>query len=103
MTHAKTNTSTRRDFLATTGSGLAGIALSSLLAQDGLLAETPSPRADFNGGLHFPAKVRRVIQLFMAGGASQCDLFDYKPKLIELHGQKSVSYTHLTLPTILRV
>ena len=88
MTHSKTNTSTRRDFLASTGSGLAGIALSSLLAQDGLLAETPALRADFNGGLHFPAKVRRVIQLFMAGGASQCDLFDYKPKLIELHGQK---------------
>lgn len=80
------NTS-RRDFLASFGGGLGGIAVASLLSQDGLLADMPSPRPDFNGGLHHPAKVRRVIQLFMNGGASQCDLFDFKPKLVERHGQ----------------
>ena len=37
---------------------------------------------------HFLPKAKRVIQLFMNGGASQCDLFDYKPQLIARHGQK---------------
>src|SRR3990172_8130619 len=82
------NTSTRRDFLASLSGGIGGIALASLLAQDRLLADTPAPRPEFNGGLHHPAKVRRVIQFFRNGGASQCDLYDYKPKLIELNGQK---------------
>ena len=36
---------------------------------------------------HFPAKAKRVIFMFMAGGPSQLDLFDPKPKLQELHGQ----------------
>jgi hypothetical protein len=39
------------------------------------------------GGLHHPAKAKRVVQLFMSGAASHCDLFDYKPKLIEKAGQ----------------
>ena len=34
------------------------------------------------GGLHHPAKAKRVVQLFMSGAASQCDTFDYKPQLI---------------------
>ncbi len=38
-------------------------------------------------GLHHPAKARRVIQLFMNGGASPMDTFDYKPALERLHGQ----------------
>lgn len=37
---------------------------------------------------HHPAKAKRVIQLFMNGGASQMDLFDYKPELFKRHGQK---------------
>jgi len=72
---------TRREFLGHIGSGLSGIALASLLgrseASGGLL----------QGGTHHAPKAKRVIQLFMNGGASQCDLFDYKPKLIERHGQ----------------
>ena len=44
-------------------------------------------RADLNGGLHHRAKVKRVIQLFMNGGVSQMDTFDYKPELIKRHGQ----------------
>src|SRR5207249_10433248 len=36
---------------------------------------------------HFPAKAKSVIYLFMAGGPSQLELFDYKPKLQELNGQ----------------
>ena len=40
------------------------------------------------GGLHHPAKARRVVQLFMNGGASQMDTFDYKPELRRRHGQQ---------------
>jgi hypothetical protein len=73
----------RREMLG----GLGGIALVSLLGREGLLGADAAPRAEFNGGLHHPAKAKRVIQLFMTGGASQCDLFDYKPRLVERHGQ----------------
>ena len=80
----------RREFLWRLGGGLGGIAFTHLLSQSGLLAETlaPNPRADLNGGLHHRAKVKRIVQLFMNGGASQCDTFDYKPELIKRSGQK---------------
>lgn len=78
----------RREFLWRFGGGLGGIAMVHLLGQNGLLAETLKPRADLNGGLHFPAKAKRVVQLFMSGAASQCDTFDYKPELIKRSGQK---------------
>jgi len=78
----------RRELLWRLGGGLGGIALAHLLGQDGLLADTQASRKDLNGGLHYRAKVKRVIQLFMNGGASQCDTFDYKPELIKRHGQK---------------
>jgi hypothetical protein len=77
----------RRDLLWRLGGGLGGIALADLLGREGLLAALPQVRADLNGGLHHKAKVRRVIQLFMNGGASQCDTFDYKPELERLHGK----------------
>ena len=77
----------RRDFLWQAGGGFAGIALSQLLMSDAAGA-LPSPRPDFNGGLHHPAKVKRIIQLFMNGGVSQMDTFDHKPELARLHGQK---------------
>ncbi|HEX3997878.1 MAG TPA: DUF1501 domain-containing protein [Pirellulales bacterium] len=76
---------TRRDFLRNLGGGFGAVALASLFGQAGALADTP--RAEWNGGLHFPAKARRVIQLFMNGGASQADLFDYKPELVRRHGK----------------
>jgi len=71
----------RRDFLWNYGGGLGGIALANLLSESGLLADTPS-------GLHHPAKAKRVVQLFMSGAASQCDTFDYKPRIIERSGEK---------------
>ena len=73
---------TRRDFLGHAGTGLGGIALAWLLGQDSALAEPA-----LNGGLHHPAKVKRVIQLFLNGGVSQPDTFDYKPTLEKLHGK----------------
>jgi hypothetical protein len=78
----------RREFLWRYGGGLGGIALAHLLAQQGALADSPAkPNTDLNGGLHHRAKATRVVQLFMSGAASQCDLFDYKPELIKRHGQ----------------
>jgi hypothetical protein len=71
----------RREFLWTSGGGLGGLALASLLGGEGLLAATPRP--------HVAPKARRVVQLFMAGAASHIDLFDYKPELIKRHGQPS--------------
>jgi hypothetical protein len=77
---------TRRDFLWHSGGGLGGIALAALLGRDGLLAgEKPRP----DGGLHHKPKARRVVQLFMAGGASHLDLFDHKPELAKRHGRPS--------------
>jgi hypothetical protein len=76
----------RRDFLWRTGGGLGGIALADLLNHQGLLA---APRTALPGAVpHHPAKATRVIQLFMNGGASQMDTFDYKPGLEKRHGEK---------------
>lgn len=69
----------RRQFLGRIGSGLGPIALSSLLTRDASTTEA-NPLA-LSDGLHFPAKVKRVIYLFQSGAPSQLDLFDYKPKL----------------------
>ena len=80
------NVSTRRDFFARAGSGLASIALASMLQEDGRAATVaPDPLAP--KGPHYPPKAKSVIWLFMEGGPSHIDLFDPKPKLNELSGQ----------------
>ncbi len=78
----------RRSFLANVGGGFAGLAATEMLLRDGLAAAGEQSSAALLGGLHHPAKARRVIQLFMTGGASPMDTFDYKPELDRLHGQK---------------
>jgi hypothetical protein len=78
----------RRDFLWRSGGGLGGVALACLLAEDRAFADTLKSRAELNGGLHHRAKARRVIQLFMNGGVSQIDTFDFKPELIKRHGKQ---------------
>src|SRR2546430_17233422 len=86
---AKGSLVTRREFLWRFGGGLGGIAMAHLLGQHGLLADTPArPRPEFNGGLHHPAKIKRIIQLFMNGGARQGDLLDYKPEVIKRSSEK---------------
>lgn len=79
----------RRDFLATTASGIGTLALASLLQQEGMLAaeatEFPNPLAP--KAPHFAPKAKACIFIFMAGAPSQIDLFDPKPKLNELDGQ----------------
>ena len=73
----------RREFLRRFGGGLGGIALAHLLGQtDGLGAN------GFKAGPHYRPRAKRVVQLFMNGGASQMDTFDHKPELIRRHGQK---------------
>lgn len=70
---------TRRQFFGrAAGLGIGGAALASILDGQTTSAYT---------GLHFPAKAKRVIYLYMAGGPSQVDLFDYKPQLAKLDGE----------------
>ena len=88
--HAANNPIDRRRFLWETGGGLGGIALASLLAGDRLLASDTDSLAGHGAlpRLHHPARAKRVVQLFMAGGASHVDTFDYKPLLRRHHGEK---------------
>jgi hypothetical protein len=85
------NPVSRRNLLLQLGSGFGSLAVAHLLSQDGLLAESTvasgQGRSALNGGLHHRAKVKRVVQLFMNGGASPADTFDYKPQLEKLHGK----------------
>lgn len=55
-------------------------------ALSGLVSNSLSGAGGVPGGLHVTPKAKRVIFLFMAGGPSQLDLFDYKPNLEKLHG-----------------
>ena len=84
--------STRREFFNTTASGLGALALGSLLTNDGVLssahAAASRPRPLAVRAPHFTAKAKSCIFLFMAGAPSQLDLFDPKPRLRELHGEK---------------
>ncbi|MBL9080977.1 MAG: DUF1501 domain-containing protein [Planctomycetales bacterium] len=81
---------TRRHFFSRCSLGIGSIALSSLLAKEGrAVAAAPTHRRnplEPKAG-HFPAKAKNVIFLFMAGGPSQLDLFEHKPKLTELNGR----------------
>ena len=80
--------STRRDVLLGGARGLGGIALGSLLADDGVQAAKfksqrgPESTHGVLGDTHFPAKAKRVIFLYATGGVSHIESFDYKPKLI---------------------
>src|SRR4051794_39075640 len=81
---------TRREFLWEAGAGFAGLALTGLLSQDRFFAaEAPAKLANPLAPRqpHAAAKAKNVIFLFMYGGPSQVDTFDYKPKLYELDGQ----------------
>jgi uncharacterized protein DUF1501 len=76
---------TRRNFLWRLGGGLGGIALANLLKTEGVRAAGGSRPPTL--GLHHPPRAKRVVQLYMSGAASQCDTFDYKPRLIRDHGK----------------
>src|SRR5687768_9547113 len=80
----------RRQFFTSSASGLGLLALASLLQRDGLLAsessEPASPLAP--KAPHFAPQAKACIFFLPEGAPSHIDLFDPKPKLQELHGQK---------------
>jgi Protein of unknown function (DUF1501) len=76
---------TRREFFTRAGSGLAAVALAQMMQQDAQAAPgddllAPKPP-------HHLPKAKSIIWLFIEGGPSHIDLFDPKPKLVELQGQ----------------
>src|SRR5207248_718202 len=86
---------TRREFLWETGGGFTGLALTGLLSADGFF-DRPAGAAGVGTKFvnpmapkkpHFPPKAKAVIFLFMYGGPSHVDTFDYKPKLYPLDGK----------------
>lgn len=82
----------RRNFLNQGVSGLGSIALTSLLAQKGLLANEPiRPRIDPAHPYaprppHFEPRAKNVLVIFCSGAMSHVDTFDYKPELVKRHG-----------------
>jgi hypothetical protein len=78
----------RREFFGRFAMGVGGFALMQLLQRSAL--GKPTAASPFTGVLaqpHFPPRAKRIIYLFMAGGPSQHDLFDYKPLLNRMNGQ----------------
>src|SRR5216110_1646027 len=87
---------TRRQFFGRSAAGIGTAALASLLnprlfsgapaaAAGGGITGAPAAEGVLRA-LHFAPRAKRVIYLFMSGGPSHIDLFDYKPKLQELNG-----------------
>ncbi len=72
----------RRTFLQRSFAGIGGMALSQLLGSSAKL-----PFLQSQGGLHFPARAKRIVHLCMAGGPSHLESFDPKPRLDALNGQ----------------
>ncbi len=89
---------TRRDFLVSGSRGIGGLALAALLDRDRRLApakEPPRPGSPRSTAImaerlrsHFAPRAKNCIFLYMEGGVSQLDLFDAKPRLLQLSGQK---------------
>ncbi|MFK7736817.1 MAG: DUF1501 domain-containing protein [Pirellulaceae bacterium] len=82
------HSTSRRSFLYGLGSSLGAVALTDILARDGLSIDKESIPLAPKKPMH-PAKAKAVIMLFMEGGPSQTDTFDPKPKLSELHLKES--------------
>src|ERR1051326_3651916 len=80
----------RRTFLADTGMGFTGLALSALLHQDGVARGETLPRPD--GRPHFEPKAKSIIWIFLCGGVSHVESFDVKPELNRYAG-KSIDAT----------
>ena len=78
---------TRREALRRMGAGLGSIGLASMLgsghAASSAVASPLAPKPP-----HFPAKAKHIIQLFMPGGPSQVDTFDYKPMIAQHAGER---------------
>ena len=80
---------TRRQFFGRSATGIGAVALASLLNPELFAAGPPNRPSRGKGAMpaaHFPARAKRVIYLFMHGGPSQMELFDYKPALWKWNG-----------------
>src|SRR4051795_2879259 len=86
MNHSNSPSVGRRDILRAglAGLGVSGLGSSALLSLLSRTAGAAGPKAP---GPNFPPKARRAIWLFMGGGPSQLDLFDYKPGLADRFDQ----------------
>ncbi len=83
--------SSRREFLNASACGFGALALRALLQQPatGAISDTQAGQSPLAPKpTHFPPRAKRVIFLFMAGGPSQVDLYDYKPRLAQGSGEK---------------
>jgi len=88
----------RRNFFIKTSLGIGAMALSSLLGKSvlGDFANTLANQSTsetleqeiLKALPHFAPKAKRIVYLFMSGGPSQFETFDYKPKLVDLFGQE---------------
>ncbi|MEX2114856.1 MAG: DUF1501 domain-containing protein [Pirellulales bacterium] len=87
---AKLAGQTRREFFTSAACGLGGAALAAALADDASASSRIDAPIDplLPKAPHFAPRAKSCIFIFMAGAPSQLDLFDPKPKLNELHGQK---------------
>src|SRR5262249_12683906 len=82
------STITGRQMLWEVGGGLAGIALAQLLAADSAQGAVRAP--------HFEPKAKHIILIFLPGGISHVDTFDYKPELAKHHGQETKGANTIT-------
>jgi hypothetical protein len=80
----------RRGFLGYMATGLGGIALAHLTANDGCFAAAQANPSNPNAARppHFPAAAKNVVMIYCAGAVSHIDTFDYKPELVKRHGQR---------------
>ena len=78
----------RRQFLNRFGMGVGGLALASLVHPARALGSSADTDHGILGSAHFAPKAKRVIYLFMSGGPSQLETFDYKPLLNRMHGEE---------------
>src|SRR5579864_6782250 len=74
---------TRRSFLADTGMGFTGLALSAMLFKDGVARAAEVP----DGQPHHVPKAKSVIWIFLCGGVSHVESFDVKPELNRFAGR----------------
>lgn len=72
----------RREMLAQSAAGFGGVALAAMLAEEAKAAGSPQSKQS-----HFTPRAKRVLFLFLHGGPSQIDTFDYKPLLARDHGK----------------
>src|SRR5215475_1214243 len=84
---------TRRDFFGRFAFGLGGVALAQLFnappcAAAAAVGRAASPYQGLPGFPNYAPRAKRIIYLFMSGGPSQMDLFDYKPELNRRNGQE---------------